>query len=334
VAAFRFVIIGSGNIANTYVRALRGVPDAVLVGVVSRSSSRPSALTAEEKVEVSPTLRDIQAAYDAVILATPNAVHHTGAIEAAALGRHVLSEKPLAITLPDADAAITACRSAGVTLGVCFQRRFSPDNVAVKRLLTSGAFGRVLAADIAVKYYREQGYYDGGEYRGTWAGDGGGAFMQQACHQVDLYTWFFGMPRRVRAVTGTLAHRMETEDHGAAVMEHPDGMIGTFVASTVARPGFPPRIEIHGEAGSVLMENDMISRWLVEGVPNPSRPPEAPIHSGAGAGGAAVTETSGHEAIISDFIHAVRERRPPAVTGEAARMTTELVLSIYGAARS
>ena len=109
-------------------------------------------------------------------------------------------------------------------------------------------------------------------------------------------------------------------------------MIGTFVASTVARPGFPPRLEIHAEAGSVVMENDAITRWLVPDIPNPSRPTSGPVHSGAGAGGAAVTDTSGHQAIIADFIRAARERRPPVAGGEEARLATELIVEIYRAA--
>jgi predicted dehydrogenase len=157
--------------------------------------------------------------------------------------------------------------------------------------------------------------------------------MQQGCHQVDLYLWFFGMPRAVKSFTATLAHRMEAEDHGAAVLQHSGGMIGTIVASTVARPGFPGRLEIHAEAGSIVMENDIITRWMVDGVENPSRPLSGTIHSGAGAAGATVSDTSGHEAIVSDFICAVREKRPPAITGEDARLTTELILQIYRAAR-
>jgi len=330
---FRFVLVGSGNIANTYVQALRGVPGASLAAVVSRSGSRPTRLDAGQRVEVAPSLRDVRAGFDAVILATPNGLHAEGAIESAALGRHVLTEKPLAITLDSADRAIAACRAAGVTLGVCYQRRTSPDNAAVKRLLSAGILGRVLAVDMAVKFYRAQGYYDSGAYRGTRAMDGGGAFMQQACHQVDLYGWLFGRPREVRSVTATLAHRMETEDHGVAILLHEDGMIGTIVASTIARPGFAPRVEIHAEAGSILMENDLIREWLVEGVPTPSRPPAAPLHSGAGAEGAAVTDTAGHEAIIADFVAAVREHRPPIASGEEARLATELILDIYRAAR-
>ena len=197
---------------------------------------------------------------------------------------------------------------------------------AVKRLIDQGRLGRIYAADLAVKFYRPQSYYDSAPYRGTWAIDGGGSFMQQASHQIDLYRWMFGKPERVESLIGTLAHRMEAEDHGAAVLRHSGGMIGTIVASTVARPGFPGRLEIHAEAGSLTLENDLITRWFVEGLGNPSRPPEAAIHSGAGSAGAAVTDTSGHEAILADFITAIREDREPAVTGESARQTTELVL--------
>ncbi len=155
--------------------------------------------------------------------------------------------------------------------------------------------------------------------------------MQQASHQVDLYRWLFGKPQRVQSLIGTLAHRLEAEDHGAALLQHPGGMIGTIIASTVARPGFPARLEIHAAAGSLTLENDLITRWQVQGLDNPARPPAAAIHSGAGS--ATVADTSGHEAILADFIAAIQEDREPAVTGESARQTTELVLSIYRAGR-
>jgi predicted dehydrogenase len=330
---FRFVIVGSGNIARTYVEVIRKLPDARLSGIVSRAGKLPSRFADDPGVEAQAALRDISTPFDAVIIATPNGLHHEGILEAAALGRHVLTEKPLEISLKAADRSIAACRKAGVTLAVCFQRRMSPDNAAVKKLIGSGKLGRLFAADLSVKFFREQSYYDSASYRGGWAIDGGGPFMQQACHQLDLYLWFFGMPRAVKSFTATLAHRMEAEDHGAAVLQHPGGMIGTIVASTVARPGFPARLEIHGAAGSIIMENDIITRWMVDGVDNPSRPPSGVIHSGAGSTGAIVADTSGHEAIVSDFIQAVRDHRPPAVTGEDARLTTELVLRIYEAAR-
>jgi predicted dehydrogenase len=191
----RFLIVGSGNIASTWVNVLRKVPGAQLAGIVSRSGTRPASLQGESGVKVWTSLAEASsrahtapdAAFDAVVVAVPNALHHQVIIEAAGLGRHVLTEKPLAISLDSADKAITACRAAGVTLGVCFQRRMSPDNRAVKALLDARKLGRVYAADVSVKFYREQSYYDSAPYRGSWAVDGGGAFMQQASHQVDLY---------------------------------------------------------------------------------------------------------------------------------------------------
>lgn len=328
---FVFVIIGSGNIASTYVEVIRKVSGAALAGIVSRSGRKPARVREDQTVEVRQSLKEVRAPFDAVILATPNGLHHTGAVEAALLGKHVLSEKPLDISLEAVDAAIGACRKAGVSLGVSFQRRMSPDNVAIKTLFDQRKLGRLYAADLTVKFFRDQKYYDSAPYRGGWAIDGGGPFMQQASHQIDLYRWFFGMPQMVKSITGTLAHRMEAEDHGAAVLRHTDGMIGTIVASTVAKPGFPARLEIHAEAGSIVLENDLITRWLVDGVESPSRLPAAGIHSGAGVSGAIVADTSGHEAIVADFIRAVREKRPPAVSGKDARLTTELILEIYRA---
>jgi UDP-N-acetyl-2-amino-2-deoxyglucuronate dehydrogenase len=330
VGGLRFVIIGSGNIAGTWAEVIRKVPSAALAGIVSRSGSRPRALSESEPVQTATRLDRIEVPFDAVVVATPNGMHHEGVLAAASLGKHVLSEKPLEISLEAVDGVIGACRAAGVALGVCFQRRMSPDNVAVKRLVDEGKLGRLYAVDLAVKFFREQAYYDSAAYRGGWAVDGGGPFMQQASHQIDLYCWLFGMPSEVKSITAKLAHRMEAEDHGAAVLRHPDGMIGTIVASTVCRPGFPARLELHGEAGSLVLENDVITSWLVEGLENPSRPAAAAIHSGAASAG--VSDTAGHEAILADFVSAVRDGRTPAVSGESARLATQLILRIYNAA--
>lgn len=325
MSTFRFIIVGSGNISGTYALAAEKVEEVEVVGVVSRGGRCPEGL---EGVEVKPSLGEIEGEFDAVILATPNGLHHTGAIEAAGMGKHVLTEKPLDISMAAMDQMMDACREAGVTLAVCYQRRMSPDNRNLKRLLEEKALGRVYAADFSVKCYRDQGYYDSGAYRGGWEIDGGGPFIQQASHHVDLYCWFFGMPVEVRSMVDTFAHTIEAEDHGAAILRHEDGMIGSFIASTIAKPGFPPRVEIHAEKGSLVMENDVITLWEVEGVANPSKAPVGVIHSGAGS--AAVKDTSGHEAILRDFVAAVREGRCPVAEAASARMATELILKIYG----
>lgn len=324
----KFVIVGTGNIAQTYHAAIGKLDGLSIVGYVSRTGRRPAFLDDGAPIDVARSLDGLDVDFDAVVLATPPGLHHEGAIAAAALGKHVLTEKPLDVKIDHADTMIEACRQADVKLGVAYQRRMSPDNQTVRRLLDEGALGRVYAVDLSVKFYRDQAYYDSAPYRGTYAIDGGGPFAQQASHNIDLYCWFFGMPERIVSMVGTFAHDIEVEDHGACVMRHADGMIGTIIASTVAWPGFPARLEIHAEGGSVVLENDAITNWAVEGMDNPAAEPAGAIHSGASV---AVTDTFGHEALLSDFAEAVRDDRDPAVTGESARLATDLILRIYEA---
>ncbi len=322
---FRFVIIGSGNICRTYLNAIAGQPGLTVAGVVSRSGRRPEGLP--EGVGVFPTLAAVDVPFEAVVLTTPNGLHHQGAIEAAALGKHVLTEKVLEISREAMDQMMSACRKAGVKLAVTYQRRMSPDNRAIKGLLDVGRLGRVFAADMQVKFWRDAGYYRSGAYRGTIAVDGGGAFTQQAAHNADLLCWFFGLPTRVVSLCDRFVHDIEAEDHGAALLHYPNGMIATFCASTACKPGFPTRFEIHTRIGSIVTENDRITHWSIEGVSNPAER-KFEVHDGATS--AAVTDTAGHEAILSDFAEAVRTGRDPAVPAESGRLASELILQIYG----
>ncbi|MCK5802624.1 MAG: Gfo/Idh/MocA family oxidoreductase [Lentisphaeria bacterium] len=323
--AFRFVIVGSGNMADTYAKILAELSGLGLAATVSRSGRRPQSVP--EHVELVDSLANVQSDYDAVILATPNGMHAAGAIEAAALGKHVLTEKVLDVTREAMDTMIRACRDADVKLGVAFQRRMSPDNQALRALLDNSVLGRVFGADLVVKFYRDQAYYDSSPYRGDRTLDGGGPFIQQAAHNVDVYVWLFGLPQTVVSALGTFCHEIEGEDHGAALLRYDNGMVGTIIASTSCKPGFPARLEVHAEKGTVVLENDEITVWEVEGVTNPSSAGQTKIHSGASS--AAVSDTAGHEAIVLDFVEAVREDRDPIVAGEDARRATELILDIY-----
>ena len=322
---FRFVVVGSGNMAGTYAEAVGKFDDVEIVGVVSRAGNRPAEL--DETTPVVPSLAAVETAYDAVILTTPNGLHHEGAVAAAALGKHVLTEKVLDVSTANMDRMTAACEQAGVKLGVAFQRRMSPDNRAVKDLLDAGACGRIYAADLEVMFYRDQAYYDSAAYRGTRDLDGGGPFMQQAAHNIDIYTWFFGMPTRVASMLDTFCHEIEGEDHGVAILRHADGMIGSITASTAAAPGHPAKLAVYTEKGSLTLTNDCVSDWNVDGVDNPSDDAAFAVHSGASS--AAVSDTAGHEAILADFVAAVREDREPAVPASSARLATELILQIY-----
>jgi predicted dehydrogenase len=320
----RYVLIGSGNIANTYLAALKRVPGSRLVGCVSRSGRLPSAASG---LECRSRLSEIGQAFDAVIVATPNGLHHEGVLEAARLGKHVLTEKPLDINREAMAQMIAACDAAGCMLAVAYQHRTDPDSQAIKQLLREGRLGRIYAADLSCKFWRDQAYYDSAAYRGGWAIDGGGPFMQQACHNIDLYQWFFGMPDEVSARMATFAHRMEAEDHGAALLHYANGMIGTIVASTCARPGLPARLEVVCDKGVFVTLDDRIARWDIDGVANPTRGREVPQ---AAANVATLSDAEPHAAILRDFEAAIVEGRAPLADARSAAQTTELILRIYG----
>jgi predicted dehydrogenase len=328
----KFVIIGTGNISGTYVSALRKTEGALLVGVVSRSGKLPPGCLATEGVCVAPSLDKINVPYDSVIVCTPNGLHHEGALMAAKLGKHVLVEKPLEISIPAIDKMIGACENANVKLGVSYQRRMSGDNPLIKALLASGVLGRVMSVSLEVKNFRDAEYYLSAPYRGTRSIDGGGPFIQQASHYIDLYCWFFGSPIRVDSYLQRLMHDIESEDHGIAVLQHADGMIGTITASTAIKPGFPARLELHTTKGSLIMENDLVTFWNIEGMPRPQFHHQPQQHTGAVT--AAVSDTTNHEKVIGDFIDAIRENRDPLVSGAEARKTTALILEIYSSNRA
>ena len=320
----KYVIVGTGNISKTYIGALQSLPGSEPVGFISRSKS-----TGENVYSLPcwPTLAEVDRPFDAVIITTPNGLHHLSAIEAARMGKHVLVEKPLAITPGAMDSMIAEAARNNVTLAVSYQRRTNPDNLAVKALMDQGAFGRIYSADLSCRFWRDQNYYDSADYRGGYDLDGGGVFMQQACHNIDNYIWLFGMPETVKGELDTFAHRIEAEDHGAVVLRHADGMIGTIVASTCAPPGYPPRLEVSCEKGTFTLLNDCISIWEIQGIDNPAS--TVPAAEDVGASSPAISDFSRHAAIVADFERAVEQGATPLADGNDARRATDLILEIY-----
>jgi len=124
-------------------------------------------------------------------------------------------------------------------------------------------------------------------------------------------------------------HDLEVEDHGTALLRYANGMLGSITASSACKPGFSPVLEIHSDKGTVILINDEITTWEIDGVDNPSAGKDFAVHSGAST--AAVEDTAGHEAIVTDFAEAVRQDRPPAVPASSGRLATDLILQIYEA---
>jgi predicted dehydrogenase len=269
---------------------------------------------------------------DAICIGTPSGLHAQQAIAAARAGKHVLVEKPMALTLPDADAVISACREAGVLLGVFLQRRTEPIFQAIHSA-AHGPLGRPVLGMISVPYNRNEAYYASAEWRGTWAMDGGGALMNQGIHLVDLLVWFMGDVVEVRALADTLVRQIEVEDCVSATLRFANGALGSIVATTATAPGYPHRVEIYGDRGGVQIEGETIARWEIE-APRPNQQ----AHQGNVAAGAGASPTGisaeGHTRIVADFVAAIRDGRSPMVAGEEGRRALTVVLAVYESART
>jgi len=333
MSTFNFVLAGTGNMAKTYINAVRNIPDAAITGIISRSKENAKKKAAELHIaDYADDLKKISAEYQAVLVATPNGLHHVTAVQAAGLGKHILTEKPIDITIKNIDKMLNAAAANKVKIGVAYQYRMKPDSISLKRIFSEKKCGKIYGINLLLNFYRGQEYYESALWRGTKRIDGGGPFLQQGSHNIDLLYWYFGMPEKVFAKTGTFGHRnIEVEDHGSAILEFPDKSIAALTASTLAKPGFHCRMEIFTEKGTIITENDCITFWGIDGLPNPAAPAHTGLHSAAAS--VAVNDTSGHEAIIKDFIHAIREDREPAVNGPDAKKSIEVILAIYRSAQ-
>jgi len=329
-------IVGAGVVARYHAQAIAKARGARLVATCRSDPGKAAAAQAEFGVPCETSYDALLARrdVDAVCLCTPSGLHAAQTLAAARAKKHVLVEKPMALTVEDADAMIAACYEAGVTLGVALQRRTEPAYQAVRGAIAAGGLGRPVAGLALVPYFRAQSYYDSAKWRGTWAEDGGGALMNQGIHIVDLLLWFMGDPDEVQGRAATLSHSIEVEDSLAASLRFKSGALGSVVATTSASPGFAHRVEVYGTRGGVQLEAEAVVRWESEAPPTLSQS-VAPGASGAGAGASPTgLAPAGHMRILADFVSAVRDGRPPLVPGEEGRRSVSLVLAIYEAART
>ncbi|WP_437230012.1 Gfo/Idh/MocA family protein [Planctomicrobium sp. SH661] len=336
-----FAIIGTGMIARYHAQAIAAIPNATLIGCFNHNLDRATKFAEEFGCRAYSKLEDLLAnpEVDVVTICTPSGAHLEPALAAARAGKHLLVEKPLEITLERCDAIIAACEEAGTLLGAILPSRFSPANVALKKAIEAGRFGRLTLGDTYVKWWRTQAYYDDGGWRGTWALDGGGAYMNQAIHNVDLLSWLMGDVQEVCGLTSTLAHeRIEVEDVGTAIVRFKNGALGTLEASTSVYPGLLKKTEIHGTTGSACVEQDSILMWNFQ-TPDPGDA-ELLEKYGKGnevTGGAADPKAIsfiGHQRQFEDFIAAIHERRKPLIDGSEGRKSVELILAIYESSKT
>ncbi len=258
-------LIGCGRISTNHFQAIEQQKDAQVIACCDIIEER--AREASEKFNIpnwtihyEEMLHDPH--IDLISICTPSGLHPEHGIQAAQAGKHVLTEKPMACRLNEADALIKACDDAGVKLFVVLQNRLNPSIQLLRRAFEEGRFGRIYMITSNVFWTRPQDYYDMAPWRGTWKLDGG-AFMNQSSHYVDMVQWFGGPIAEVKAITATLARNIEAEDTGSAIIRFQSGAIGSISVTTLTYPkNLEGSVTILGENGTVRVGGTSMNKII------------------------------------------------------------------------
>lgn len=255
----RVGVIGTGGMGSGHCAMLPNIPETTLVAICDTDEKTRDEIGAKYDVPTFATHGELigSGLVDAVIIATPHYFHPPIAEEAFAQGLHVLSEKPLGVTVGAVDKMIAAANASGKKFSVMYQMRAEPASLAAKKIVESGTLGEIYRTSLIMGWYRSQAYYDSGGWRATWKGEGGGVLINQAPHALDLFTWLGGLPTQITGQTRTRLHDIEVEDEAFAFLEYANGAHGYLYASTTETPGVQ-RLEICGDKGKLLLENGKV----------------------------------------------------------------------------
>ena len=329
----RVGIIGTGAIANLHARAYRQVGFPIRVCTDIREDVG-RAFAAANGCEFVRTWADVcrHPDVDFVDLCTLPDVRLEPVRAAAAAGKHIQVQKPIATTLAAAREMIDAARAAGVTLGVVSQHRFDDASLFLHQAVRTGRLGRLLECDAYVKWYRAPEYY-ARPIKGSWQGEGGGALINQGIHQVDLLRWVVGPVREVSAMwqLGAL-HRIESEDVVNALVAFANGATGVIQASTAFAPGYTERVEIHGSKGTAIVSGDRLTAWDVRD--DEGDPPPLARNVASGASDPMAISLEPFERQFRDFANAIRTGGRPLIAAEDGYQALELVDAIYRSCRT
>jgi predicted dehydrogenase len=264
----RIGIVGIGNMGSSHARLLleEKVPGARLTAVCDFN---PKRLEYAQKMAGETVLRfsTIEAllradVVDAVVIATPHYSHPGLAVQCLQKNLHVLVEKPAGVFTRQVREMNEIAAASGQVFGIMYNQRTNPIYQKLRDLVKQGELGVIKRTNwIITNWYRSQSYYDSGGWRATWGGEGGGVLLNQDPHQLDLWQWTCGMPKRVRAFMAFgKYHDIEVEDDVTAYVEYENGATGLFVTTTGETPG-TNRFEVSGDRGKIVIEDDKMTFW-------------------------------------------------------------------------
>lgn len=329
-------IVGAGTIGNVHANALKDVEGSKIVAVAEPREEAGRSMADTFGATWYASYTDLLANDDVsmVVLATPSGLHPKQAVLAANAGKHIVTEKPMAITRDGLDRMIQATEAAGVELAVIFQNRLSPDVLRAKRGVEAGMLGTTVFGNASVHWHRKQSYYEAnGGWRGTWELDGGGALMNQSIHTVDLLQWIMGGIASVSADIATINHDIETEDAATATVRFSSGALGTIQGSTATSKDWPVQVEIVGTGGKAVIQGGRLTHWegdseLTDDILTPG---DLAFVQGWTPG-----EPFGmsHRRQLTLIIDAMRAGETPPIPAREARKAVDVILAIYESAKN
>lgn len=335
----RFGLIGCGAIAKFHAVSIGQIEGAELVAAFDPYKPGLDKFVAEYGVKGYDTLDALLADpdVDAVSICTPSGLHTSQAVAAMKAGKHVVCEKPMSLTLAEADELIATEKETGMKVCIISQYRFAAATQEVKRAIDAGAFGRITHASLSMRYYRANSYYDSGAWRATWAMDGGGAMMNQGIHGVDVFRYLMGPVKTVNGLARCLTREkggkpLEVEDAAAAVLEFENGALGIIEGSTTCYPGYPRRIVISGDKGSVVLEENSIMNWDLGDFE--CRLPVGAQAKNSGASDPMAIDNSGHVLQIGNLVRSILDGEELLATAYSGRLPLEIILGIYESSKT
>ena len=333
-----YAVVGLG-VGRTHCDAAYNSKNANLIAVCDLSDEKlESAKKAYEGILTYKSFEEMlkNPDIDIVSIAVPSGLHAELAVLALENGKNILVEKPIDITVENAMKIERARVKTGLKAGVIHQNRFNAVMNPVKEAADSGKIGRLILGTFAVKWYREQSYYDDGGWRGTWEMDGGGSLMNQAVHTVDLMQWLMGDAHSVTSVSGVYNHKIETEDMTVSIVKFRSGAVATFISSTCCYPGICTDIQLYGSNGSIEVDGDALKLWKINGGEN-FEEAEMLEKYGGGNGPAVALNPAlvlGHAVQVEDIISAVIEDREPLIMPLEAMKSVRIINAIYESAKT
>lgn len=356
----RLLIVGCGVIGRTHATVVTRHPDFTVTALVDVDPAAAEAvaaqIAADPRLDADATVpviySDIAEALgsgtvDLAVICTPSGLHVAQASECLAHDVHVVIEKPLDVSAAagrELAALAEAAAERGIVVSVISQHRFDPASTLVRAAIEEQKLGAITSAVATMAWFRSQAYYDSGDWRGTWALDGGGAVMNQGVHTVDLLRWFLGRPVEVYAHTARLAHvGVEIEDTATATVRFESGALAVIHATTAAYPGLTARIQVHGTRGSAIIDNDQLRYFhagdgaVAENLRSAATTGNQAAELLPGDGGDEFANARnqpdgflrGHLRQYDDIAAALRDGRTPLVSADEALLSLTLVRALY-----